>query len=91
MTDDELKEMAEALVASTVEHGDPFDGHDRDTVEVARWALRLLGERDDLRAALVTISQWDCLNPPATQMCADLSWLKELVAAALLAGKGATC
>ncbi len=49
---------------------------------------RLTDERDKFRAALVTISQWDCLNPPATQMCADLSWLKQLVSATLLAPKG---
>lgn len=59
MTADELRAMAGALVASVAENGDPFDGHDWDTVQVARWALallaevaRLTAERVPLRAAI---------------------------------------
>jgi len=40
-------------------------------------------EADQLRAALRTIQEWDCLNPPQADLCADLPWLKQLVDAAL--------
>lgn len=36
-----------------------------------------------LEAALRTIQQWDCLNPPRTDLCGDLTWLKTVVDDAL--------
>lgn len=35
------------------------------------------------KMALLRIREWDCLNPPATHLCADLLWLKTLVDDAL--------
>jgi hypothetical protein len=45
-------------------------------VTAARQARRL-------RAVLKQIQQWDCLNPPNPELCADHAWLKQLVDAAL--------
>jgi hypothetical protein len=36
-----------------------------------------------MRIALRKIQQWDMLNPPRPEMCADLPWLKRLVDEAL--------
>lgn len=36
-----------------------------------------------MEVALRSIQQWDCLNPPRTDLCADLAWLKGLVDDAL--------
>ena len=40
-------------------------------------------EAERLRAALTTIRQWDCLNPPDPNLLADLPWLARLIDAAL--------
>jgi len=37
----------------------------------------------DLRAALATIGEWDCLNPPRADLLADLPWLRQVVDEAL--------
>lgn len=39
-----------------------------------------------LEAALERIAEWDCLNPPRPELCADHPWLKRLVDEAL--GRG---
>lgn len=36
-----------------------------------------------LEDALRRIAEWDCLNPPSSDLCADHPWLKRLVDAAL--------
>jgi hypothetical protein len=36
-----------------------------------------------LREALRVIAEWDCLNPPDFELCADHPWLKRHVDAAL--------
>lgn len=40
-------------------------------------------QRDKLQAALETISAWDLLNPPATNVVADAMWLRHIVDDAL--------
>jgi hypothetical protein len=40
-------------------------------------------DRDAYRAALVKISEWDCLNPPQSDLLGDLPWLRSVVDAAL--------
>jgi hypothetical protein len=39
------------------------------------------------RVALETILQWDMINPPRTEIIADLAWLRGLVETALAAGQ----
>jgi hypothetical protein len=41
-----------------------------------------------LRAALMRIQEWDCLNPPRQDLLHDLPWLRRLVDEALGAGQG---
>jgi hypothetical protein len=43
----------------------------------------LLAEVDRLRAALIRIQGWDCLNPPRQDLLHDLPWLRRLVDEAL--------
>jgi hypothetical protein len=45
-------------------------------------------EIDRLRAALIRIQGWDCLNPPRQDLLHDLPWLRRLVDEALGAGQG---
>ncbi len=60
--------------------------HPRHRLEAARERITILeSEIDRLRVALRTIQQWDCLNPPATHLCADLPWLRGVVDDALAA------
>ena len=40
--------------------------------------------------ALVRIGQWDCLNPPNAELCADHPWLRRLVDEALARLRGTT-
>ena len=40
-------------------------------------------EADRLREALRVIAEWDCLNPPDFELCADHPWLKRHVDAVL--------
>jgi hypothetical protein len=44
-------------------------------------------EIDRLRAALIRIQEWDCLNPPRQDLLHDLPWLRRLVDEALGAGQ----
>lgn len=44
-------------------------------------------EIERLRQALVTIKQWDCLNPPRADLCHDHPWLRRHVDAALAAAQ----
>jgi hypothetical protein len=45
-------------------------------------------ECGQLRAALIRIQGWDCLNPPRQDLLHDLPWLRRLVDEALGAGQG---
>lgn len=45
--------------------------------------LAALAERDGLRAAVKTIGEWDCLNPPRGDLLSDLPWLRQVVDSAL--------
>jgi hypothetical protein len=47
-----------------------------------------LAEIDRLRAALMRVQEWDCLNPPRQDLLHDLPWLRRLVDEALGAGQG---
>ena len=38
---------------------------------------------EHMRKHLLMISQWDCLNPPNRDLCADHPWLRQVVDAAL--------
>lgn len=44
---------------------------------------RLKQEAQRYREALLKIKEWDVLNPPKTEVLADLPWLKKLVDDAL--------
>lgn len=50
----------------------------------------IVRERDALKAALIKIQQWDCLNPPRSELLADLPWLKRLVDETLTQAGGVT-
>jgi hypothetical protein len=56
-------------------------------LSLCAWCLAQINgknpETKRLRDALRVISEWDCLNPPATHLCADLKWLRQVVDAAL--------
>jgi small-conductance mechanosensitive channel len=45
--------------------------------------LRLTNRILELETALRTIQAWDCLNPPRSDLLADLPWLRNVVDAAL--------
>lgn len=65
--------------------------------EVARLRAEIAGVRSGLafykpeaeryRAALRTIRQWDCLNPPRPDLLGDLPWLRQVVDGALAGGE----
>jgi hypothetical protein len=62
-----------------------------DAPETSRYSVQkygslgaaIIAERNDLRTALRTIQEWDCLNPPRADLLGDLPWLKRVVDAAL--------
>ena len=59
---------------------------DARSVTYSGLVTRTLQRAEQLETALRTIKAWDCLNPPATDLCADFPWLKQLVDAALDGG-----
>jgi hypothetical protein len=54
-----------------------------DKDRLRRRNTRLKVEALKYRAALQQIAQWDVLNPPRSDLLADLPWLKQLVDDAL--------
>ena len=64
-----LREYADRMV---VQVDELTEGRIERNAEVAR-----------LRKALTVIAEWDCLNPPDSELCADHPWLKRHVDAAL--------
>ena len=44
---------------------------------------RLIAERDVARNALLKIQEWDCLNPPRSDLLCDLPWLRDVVDTAM--------
>jgi hypothetical protein len=51
--------------------------------EVTEAKNEVVRENWRFNQALKRISEWDCLNPPQRDLCADLPWLRELVDDAL--------
>lgn len=59
------------------------DDHRKDSLALMALLEAEKRKSERLEAALRTIQQWDCLNPPAVELLQDLSWLRKLVSIAL--------
>jgi hypothetical protein len=51
--------------------------------EILKQTLAWKHSYERLYKTLQIIQQWDCLNPPLTDLCSDFPWLKALVNEAL--------